>query len=120
MTTKSSVPAAAQKKLHAQIATAQKQAEVGKKIAKLAKLGLRHAKQKFKDARRAAKKLRKAVKSLKTELAALAVKKPGRKSAPSKSAARKRSRPVALSAPIPSPVETLPVQSESTPVVPLL
>ena len=73
MTSNSPHPAAAvKKKLHTQIAAAQKLADAAKKEAKLAKLGFRTAKQKYKDARRAAKKLRKSVKQLKLELAALA------------------------------------------------
>ena len=82
MMKKISLPAAAaQKKLHARIAAAQKQADAAKKEAKLAKLDFRNAKRLFKDARRAAKKLRKEVKTLKAELTALAAKKSPRKSA---------------------------------------
>src|SRR5438445_11529285 len=104
MTTKPSVPAAAaKKKLLSRIAAAQRQADLGKKAAKLAKLGFRHAKDKFKAAKRAAKKLRKAVKVLKVELIALGTKKAPRKR-PTAKPAVKRARPASVIAPAPAAV----------------
>jgi hypothetical protein len=125
MTTKASHPAAAaKKKLHTQIAAAQKLADAAKKETKLAKLGFRTAKQKFKDARRAARKLRKQVKALKLELAGLAVKKkPARKPAPAKPAQPKPARrarlivsPVTTATPFEAPaaISTPPAAANST------
>lgn len=104
--TKPSSLFAKKKQLLSRIAAAQKQADAGKRAAKLAKLGLRNAKQKFKDAKHAARKLRKAVKALKAELAALGTKQPRRKSAVKKPAGKRIPPPPA---PAPAPVETAPV-----------
>ncbi|HKB57555.1 MAG TPA: hypothetical protein VKC51_08185 [Lacunisphaera sp.] len=119
MTTKNSANAAsARKKLITRIAATQRLAATAKKTAKLAKFGFRHAKRKFKDARRAARKLRKAVKTLKTELAALAVRKPRRKRAASKSAPKRvRSWPAPAPAAPPLIADT-PLLDDIPPVVP--
>ena len=103
--------ATAKKKLHSQIAAAQRQADTAKKSAKVAKLGFRKAKQKFKDAKRAAKKFRKSVKVLKAELAALAVKKPVRRSVPKKAAVRRA--PVVEISPAPAVVESSPAEVQA-------
>jgi chromosome segregation ATPase len=95
MSTKSSDPTAARKKLLlARISSAQKQADAAKKTTKLAKLVLRQAKRKLKEAKHSAKGLRKAVKKLTAEFKAMAGKKSARKPSVRKSEA-KRARPVA-------------------------
>lgn len=121
MMTKSSHPAAAaKKKLHSQIAAAQKQADAAKKEAKLSKLHFRTAKQSYKDARRAARKLRKAVKKLKTELAALAVRRRRKPAAPKPAPKRPALivAPIAVPAPSAGGVETPPTPIVIPPIVP--
>ncbi|HWA27036.1 MAG TPA: hypothetical protein VG734_15370 [Lacunisphaera sp.] len=102
--TKKSPVSPEKKKLLTRLALAQKQADAGKRAAKLAKLALRNAKQKFKEAKRAAKKLRKVVKALKADLTALSAKKPDRKPAAKKAVAKR-----AVVAPAPASVPAVPV-----------